>query len=93
MWNTDVPGGYKVKILQKSLSPILWPALSTPRGMGCPQTFQAGGIKRVHFCITGYIFIQQLIKFLTKLQTSGMPTPQMTQFPISVFGEYMKNSF
>ena len=34
LWNTHAPGGNKVKIWQKSLSPTFWPH-STPRGMWC----------------------------------------------------------
>ena len=34
LWNTDAPGGNKVKIWQKYLSPTFWPR-PTPRGMWC----------------------------------------------------------
>ena len=34
LWNTDAPGGNKVKLCQKSLSPTFWPP-PTPRGTGC----------------------------------------------------------
>ena len=34
LWNTDAPGGNKVKLWQKSLSPTFWPR-PTPRGMVC----------------------------------------------------------
>ena len=34
LWNTDAPGGNKVKIWQKSLSPTFWPR-PIPRGMWC----------------------------------------------------------
>ena len=34
LWNTDAPGGNKVKIWQKSLCPTFW-SCPTPRGMWC----------------------------------------------------------
>ena len=34
LWNTDAPGGNKVKIWHKFLSPTFWPR-PTPRGMWC----------------------------------------------------------
>ena len=37
LWNTDAPGGNKVEIWQKSLSPIFWPR-PTSRGMWCQRS-------------------------------------------------------
>ena len=34
LWNTDAPGGNKVKLWQKSITPTFWPRPS-PRGMWC----------------------------------------------------------
>ena len=79
LWNTDAPGGNKVKIWQKSLIHTFWPH-STPRGMWCQWSVRNPYMKlRSKF---GYCIITQTLNIAlcfisgTELWTDGRTDKQ-----------------
>ena len=90
LWNTDVPGGNKVKIRQKSLRPTFWPSPAQPRGMWCQWSVRNSYMNlRSKFC---YSIITQTLNIalckrdgITDRQTNGRTDDPITRCPRRTF--------